>query len=44
MYLHMIRFALIGLFSMTAASLILFQSLEVFHAFLDIFTGFFHRD
>ncbi|WP_272885568.1 hypothetical protein [Fictibacillus marinisediminis] len=44
MGLHLIRFAAIGLFSTTALSLILFQSVEVLHAFIDVFTGFFHND
>lgn len=33
----MIRFLIIGFFSLSAASLFLFQGLEITHAFMDIF-------
>jgi hypothetical protein len=33
----MVRFILIGFFSISAASLFLFQGLEITHAFMDVF-------
>lgn len=44
MGIHLIRFAVIGLFSTTAVSLMLFQSVEVVHAFMEAFTNLFKQD
>lgn len=33
----LIRYIIIGLFSFTAASILVFQSIEIFHAFVDMF-------
>ncbi|MGY4690638.1 hypothetical protein [Salibacterium sp. K-3] len=38
------RAVLAGLFSLTAISLLMFQSVEVTQAFISLFSDYFHKD
>ncbi|WP_202595662.1 hypothetical protein [Pontibacillus yanchengensis] len=40
---HSMRFVIIGLFSLTAASLFTFQSIEIIQAFSELFADLFKR-
>ncbi|GGD01725.1 hypothetical protein [Pontibacillus salipaludis] len=41
--IHTMRFVLIGLFSLTATSLLAFQSIEIIEAFVELFADLFNR-
>ncbi|WP_345241669.1 hypothetical protein [Pontibacillus salipaludis] len=41
--IHTLRFVLIGLFSLTATSLLAFQSIEIVGAFMELFADLFNR-
>jgi hypothetical protein len=41
---HLFRFVLIGLFSISALSVLSFQAVEIFHAATDLIQSFIHKD
>ncbi|MFG6496646.1 hypothetical protein P8610_14895 [Fictibacillus sp. UD] len=41
---HLIRFVLIGLFSVSALSVLSFQAVEIFHAVTDMVQSFIYKD